>query len=422
MKRKDYMGVMVVNHYVSSDALICHGSQSPVNAITEIAVYEAGYDDNGKIIKGDLLSKVRMSDLQFGKLIARPNVTGHPATLEHLVNYNIHDAHLEESPDINRLSREVKKSANKDSQTLRFINEIEAIIEESKSKKRIVKKKDLQKLLALILSNAPSNFKYHFEEVGKVGNHRVIEAKSQIHSMVRNAYRLHEEPLLIEKDKDDGHNVVSCLCSAVITHYSGRTRLFDAIGDSNEYASFNVTGGSVADIDKQLDEIEDAKSDTSRSDIYMNRELLEVYMSLEQYARFVRADNTEVPCTISRIGQIKPNDKVEVDRREQLIGDLNKDSDAVLSNLLKTVKAAKELIEKTGCNAAKHRSELIELCESLTACYEDTLPKIRQHSNEVVTKVMKSYQDEIEAYMGEELEKLPSEHRSKLLSLLNNGK
>lgn len=421
MNRKDYMGVMVVNHYVSPTAVSCFGSQTPAKTITEIAIFAGGYDEKGSIVKGEQLAKIRMSDLQFGRLIARPNSHGHPTTLELLHGYRVNEGHLQNNPDERRLKNLIKSSGSKDNQISRFIREVEEIAHESKEKKRLVRKKELIHLLSLISSNAPANFKFHFQQVGEVGAKRVIEAKSQIHSLIRNAYRMKTQPLAIEDKTATNTEVFSCFANAQVMHRSGHTRLFDTVGDTFESLSFEILAENEEDVMKRVALMENEDSESRSDRLYISRRVAEVHLSLDQYARFVRADNTEVPCTISRVGSYIAHDKVDADHRESLMGNLKKDAREILSDLLSAASEAATIIDHNGARSASERNKLIDICLSLASIYERTESQIEDHSQKVAQNVLSAYQDEINQYQEEELEKLPAPERGAMKRLIEGN-
>jgi hypothetical protein len=420
MKRKDYMGVMVVNHYVSETPVSCFGTQTPVKAITEIAIHEGGYADDGRIVKGKLLTKLRMSDLQFGKIVARPNSSGHDCTLEHLSGFSVNLEQLEQDPAMSRLADAIKTSGSKDAQTSRFISEISELIDESNAKKRLVNKKELVKLFGLIQSNSVSNFKHHIREVGRVGMSRVMEAKSQVHNIIRNSYRLSTSPLLLENlNSTEGDLELSCLAKAAVYNSSGSVDLFDTVGGHADFVTFNLYAESTNYVQKEIDKINSKDEGGLKDNIFISNEVACVYMSLEQYARFVRADATEVPCTISNVGKYKSNDKVEKDPRELLLGDIDTESHDVLGGTTSFAKQAEELILTTGCKSVKDRQLLTDIFERMKQEFDKSEEGSLRVSSESAKSVMEGYQAEIDQYSRDELDLLPEDLAEKIKPLLS---
>jgi hypothetical protein len=420
MSKKDYMGVMVVNHYVSESPLSCFGTQVPVKAITEIAIHEGGYDEEGRIVKGKTLTKLRMSDLQFGKIVARPNSSGHDCTLEYLNGFAVNSEHIEQDPARTKLADAIEKSGNKDTQISRFISEISVLIKESNVKKRIVQKKELLHRFKLIQVNSTSNFKHHVEEVGRVGMSRVLEAKSQIHNIIRNSYRLSTTPLRLENlTNDKGDFELSCLAKAAIYNSSGRVDLFDTVGDSSDFVTFNLYAESSSHVQKEIDKVNSKSDDGLKDHIFISNEVARVYMSLEQYARFVRADATEVPCTINKVGKLKPNDDFDKDPRELLWGDLDAESNHVLGDMIFLARQAEGLLMTTGCKSAKDRMILTDLFEQIKSAFDESEEGSLRVSKKSSESVMKGYQLEIDKYSKDELSLLPEDIAERIRPLLS---
>jgi len=416
MLRKDYMGVMVINHYVSKDPVDCFGSQIPVQAITEIAIYEGGYDDNGKVEKGSLLTKIRMSDLQFGRLIAKPNSSYHSTTLEALTGFDIDFSHLQQSPDVKKMSNSVSINDNKDLQIVRFLKEIESIANESKSKSRIVKRSELIRLLETLLNNAPKNLEYGFQELAEIATKRVSEVKSQLHSIIRNSYRSNSSSLFIE-NMTSSKERLSCLSSALISHNAGQRRLFDSAGVCHETVSLEANGDSAWNVEKALARHESNVDMPLSRSIHLSKRLVSVTMSLDQYARFVRSDNTDVPCTIHHVGRMIAKEPVLEDRKDELLAG-SIDTKVLFSDLMSETAKALSIIQKSKSLKAEDRKEVINLCLRLSAIYDGMEDDIRENSKHVTSKIMTAYEEELQSFKEGELEKLSHDEVKRITKLL----
>lgn len=413
MKRKDYMGMLVVNHYSSPDPMPCYGTQTHPIAITEIAVHEAGYDANNKIIKGEMLAKIRMSELQFGRLIARPNTDGNPVTLEHLKGFGVSDKHLSKSPELTVMKEKANRTQSKDEQIHKLIKNIEDIAKESREKKRLVRKSDLLKMLGTVVTNASSNLKYYFTDFSAVATQRVVEAKSQIHSMARNAYRINKQGSLLLESPSKGEHELSCLAKACVYTAASRERLFDAVGTANETAMLEIMGGEASEIDKRLRSASDPDT-PSHSRLHFSSVLARIDMSLDQYARFVRADNTEIPCTLRRVGFFVSKDKVVADKREEKMGDIDADANRLLASLVDKAKLAIQIADQKGSLKASERDRLLDICESLDDAYDNAMEDIKGHSDKILEEVTHAYQEEIQDFLKDEVDKLPPQEQALL--------
>jgi hypothetical protein len=418
MIRKDYMGIIVVNHCVLDKPALCYGTQSPVNAITELSVHEAGYDSKGKIIKGDQLVKIRMSDLQFGKLIIKTNSSLHPCTLESLQGFRVDYTQLERDPTLTKVAKEIERSSSSDIQVQGFISELRDIVDESNLKKRLVNKGRVLGLLELIARNSTSNFKYGLREVASTATSRVIEIKSQIHNMIRNSYRNNNKRL--PQDVSEGNSdktTLSSLASAGVFNLSGRYKLFDSIS-TDDAVMLNIGVESSHFIDSEIEKVNDVNN-TMKSDIFISNEVADVKMSLEQFARFVRADSTEVPCTIARIGHFVSKDTVVTDKRELSLGNLDELAKTSLGDTLALVKEAIELLNQTGCKKAADRHRLTELVGNIETVYAQSEGRNTQAANKVTNNVLSQLQDEVNEFLEEEILQLPENEANKIKQIFS---
>jgi ribosomal protein L17 len=429
MIKKDYMGILVVNHYVADEPKICFDSQIEVKAITEIALHEAYLDDNGKIQRGELLSHVHMSDLQFGKIISKPNSgSGQSVTLNNFKGHLIDSEQIFKDPKNTKLDKTYAKTKSLDDQILRFLKEINIIIDEfQKTGKMSAKtKKELENLVQLIKSNSLSNHRYSLECLSNVANNRLNEAKSELHHLIRDSYRginaPIDIPMLENKGLVSGKNVLSPMAKMGVSHVQGRTNLFDAVSEVDNYITLSLHG-----LDKEKMEVEIVKSqeDEIRSgELFINNNIFRLCLTLEQYSQFVRADQSEVPCTIQRFKGTELQDKVLLSGEEVLLKDHGNAIEEVLSEVYSTVDEILELLDG-GITKKANKVKLMNLVDELNAKYQNTEVDIVKNAEGFNSSIFDRMEDALSIFTNTELKKLPVEEQKryrKLVSLIFNNK
>jgi len=414
------MGVMEVNHFSSQVPVACYGAQLRPTAITEIAIYDAHQKENGEIAKDNLITKFRLSSHQFAKLICRTNASGHSATLESLSGFEVDESQMELNPAETKMSRDVSKSALPDEQISGFFSELDSLMESSKEKGRLVQAKEIEHLLKIVSNNAPSNYRHYLKELAITGNQKMNEAKSQIHSIIKNHYRLNESPLKLEDSSNKlfSKMILSPFCEASINHYTGSNRLFDEIGRTGNGVSLSLKCISTSEVEERLNDKLNLRDDY----IHFNKEMVRITFSFDQFARFVRADKTEIPCTLTRIVGREIKDKITVDAREMVLGDVDSDVDAILSDFLNKMKETIEHLSSTKGKKTADRERLFELYDEAKSILNSTQQEKANLTRRVANDVVDSLQSEINRFSNDELLQLPESVRPQLMMLINKIK
>lgn len=429
MIKKDYMGVLVVNHYVADEPKMCFDSQIEVKAITEIALHKAHLDDNGNIQRGELLSHVHMSDLQFGKIISKPNSgTGQSVTLNNFKNNSIDSEQIFKDPKILKLDKTYSKTKSLDDQILRFLKEINIITDEFQKtgKMSAQTKKELAHLVKLIKSNSSSNHRYSLKCLSNVANNRLNEAKSELHHLIRDSYRginaPIEIPMLESKDLVSSQKILSPMAKMGVSHMQGRANLFDAVSEVDNYITLSLYG---LDKEKMEEEIVKSQEDEIRSgELFISDSIFRVCLTLEQYSQFVRADQSEVPCTIQRFKDTEIQDKVILSSEEVLLKDHGNTIEEVLSEVYSTVDEILELLD-SGITKKANKVELINLIDKLNAKYQKTEPDIVKNAEGFNVSIFDKLEESLNRFTDTELKKLPVQEREKyqkLASLIFDNK
>lgn len=416
MKQRNYMGVLVVNHYTADEAIDCVGAQLPSPSITEIALYRASKDINtGKVIRGDMISKIHMSDHQFGHMIARPNFnSGQLVTIDNVSGYKVSKLENEFDPTKQDLSAEVNSllGNDDDNQVARFINEMLALSESAVEKNRLIKrdKEEIQKYGRMLLTYVQSNENYALNVINKVAEKRSNEVKSSIHHTIRDAHRIGGEALLSIENKADSDNAPRLSSAGFMMVSLGNSTSEPLFDDVN--MSHSVVGITLATA------VAKKSIFSTREDMFSKEEeLFKVIMSPEQYARFVRADKMEVSCTISRLFAEKMDEFDRNDTREVQYSP-SEGSD-LFSEYIHAVKQVINGLEEDKYKGKAGLRSLLDGFKLVKERYEAYLQDSTDAKLSATQAVFEDHQKRLSEFFENEVALLPDSVKGKIVSPLS---
>tara|TARA_R110001583_G_scaffold52147_14_gene162254 strand:+ start:11111 stop:12439 length:1329 start_codon:yes stop_codon:yes gene_type:complete len=415
-KKRNYMGMLVVNHYTADEAVDCIGAQLPSPSITEIALYEAAKDlETGKVIRGDLISKVHMSDHQFGNMIGRPNFNnGQLVTINSTKGFNVSCAKNEQDPAKKDLAKEIKHFLGQDdNQVARFINEMLVLSENALAKNRLSKqgKDDIRKYAGMLLTYVQLNEEHALNMINNVAEKRANEVKSSIHHTIRDAYRIGGEPLLLIADESSPKDKCPTIGAAgfMMVGVGGSTNipLFDDVNMSSSVVDISLASASIKESAVSIN------GDEYRKDF----DLFTITMSPEQYARFVRADKMEVSCTISSRFGINIDEFEQEDTREVLFAPLNS-SDLYAEY----IHAVKQIVKGLDSDSFKGKSGLASLVDGFNIVkqrYEEYLQDSTDAKLSAAQELFYAHQKSVSEYFQREVAVLPDSLKKEIIPPLS---
>ncbi len=415
--KANYMGLLVVNHYVAETPITCLGAQTRASGITEIALYEASYDNHKRQpIKGALISKMRMADWQFGVLVGQTNRgKGHVTTLEAHDGFDVNHPDHEVNIAANELKRSAGIALSSDKQIDRFFNDMEGLASEAITKGRLLKsvQNEIAHTATCFLQNLPANERYHISEFNEIARKRYLEVSNSIHNAVRDAYRRQGEPLLLDNKEETLPSMSATVLLGINMGSNNSLTLFDDINTHESTATMEL---------HTADPYESTLTDNPEWR-YTNGDLLwKVSMSPEHYTRFLRADRAEVSCTITRragekIGDVPAKHTAEpIDERKSQSTTLSVEREALniaVSALIEKLKQGKYR-GKAGLNTL--RDDIIHARD----CYAEHLESNNEEIAGKLEHVLEEQQENIQNALAQEILALPEADREKTMRILTN--
>jgi len=419
-KTRNYMGVLVVNHYTAEEAMECVGAQLPSPSITEVALYQASRDtETGVITRGKQINKVRMTDLQFGQMIGRPNFgSGQLVTIEASQDHIVSPLDKGEDPSEEKLKVEMANllRGGDSGQITRFFKEMGELTDKMTKRGRMIKSdhNELEKYLRMFSSYVKNSEDYSLNSINKIAARRVDEAKSSIHHTVRNAYRIGHDPLLSIDDKRSDTGKLQTIGAAgyMMVSVGGSTsmKLFDDINMSHSVVSLRLATAVLQPPDKRISNTPSYRSEQGMSD---------VQMSPEQYARFVRADRMEVPCTITRRGRQEMDEFESEDTRDVKFNTATNDSEGY-NTYLAAISAISDAVNSDELKGKDGMRKLASMFTAAEDAYEVYLKESSEDKVKAVGGVFAHHQKEIAQFFDSEVKNMPEDLRKKIGKPLGN--
>lgn len=417
IKQRNYMGVMVVNHYTADTAIECIGAQLPSPSITEVALYEASKSiDDGKVIRGKLLAKAHMSDHQFGMMISQPNFSyGQLVTLNHIDGYDITPIASHCDPAKDNISAEIQHFlGNNANQVACFIREMIELSESVVAKNRLSKsdKSEIKRYIPMLLSYVEANDSFSLNEINHVAEQRVNEVKSAIHHTIRDAYRIGGMPLPAMENNYQPVTTDKQLDPAgfISIHLGGSSssNLFDDINTSNRVVSLSISSAALR---RNIDVIE-------KDEYCSEKQLFSVEMSAEQYARFVRADKMEVACTITR-RFAERMDTIEDEDTRKLTFTPSSATDTY-QDYVDAVNVIQQGIDNETFKGKAGLAHLLESFNAVQAAYERYLTESTDAKLDAAQAIFNEKQQNISDFFEKEVQLLSVDVKNKVVKPLQS--
>jgi uncharacterized protein YaaR (DUF327 family) len=407
IEKENYMGVLVVNHYTSEKPIVCFGAALPSPCITEVAVHRAGKDSvTGEVVALELIAKVRMTDLQFGKMIGQPNTHGaHMVTFLDVEGYTIDEVQTEDNIANKELKSRVEtyvKSAG-DSNFERFFTELKNFGSKLSSTRKLgVKdKQEIKKYAGILSTYVRSNVEFGYKEINESSSARVNELKASIHAIIRDAHRPRDKKMLECSTPAGEHPMLAPYgYMGVNVNSQGSSLLFDDVNSNSNHVSIDIHTAHKKE-----------SSALGNRSFMPDNLLVTLKLSLEQYARFVRADGAMVPCTLKYVLG-KKSDSVE----EVYSGNLDAVKSATkvseMPSYQKYIQSVKVISDGVDANVFKGKagSELYnQAVDEAQAAYQAFLVDGMDDRISGVGGIFDHHQREVQKFFEAETKMLPVE-------------
>jgi hypothetical protein len=297
IENANYMGALVVKQVITDQLIECVGAQIPSNVLIEIAVHEASYDMRTKqVVLGDSVTKIQMTDRQFGEAIARPNFNeGMIVTLTESVGFNIGPVSEANIPYRERLAKQVDSSFSDNEQAESILTELSDITISAMSKGRLTKTQNqsLRHNLSVLQMNILSNHNFGLELVNETALQRLEEAKNILSRQFDGNRKPTPTNLLECAFKETGQDILQASAFFYLStgRSSGQT-LFDDISLSGRSVGITISEA----VPKGNTELALAIEHS----YHCKRTLVDVEVSQALYASFLRGNGEILPCTIRR--------------------------------------------------------------------------------------------------------------------------
>ena len=404
------MGVLVVNHYTSKELISFIGAQLPSPNVTEVSLYSA-YLEDGLVHKDEVLASVKMSDLQFGQMIGRPNFSdGQICTTEFIKEHDIFDAIGNDGykTDLSKRVNELLESENDN--ILRFFDTMLEIVNKFSETSRLSKsaKVELEKYLNLASQYVEGNEAYALNQINEVASKRVNEIKSTIHQTIRDAHRIGGESALKLEDLSNekkGQRISNVGYLNVLVNGHSGGLLFDEINSSSSVVSVEMKAAKLAEGD--VCSIREMRLSDKKN-------IFRIKMSPEQYAQFVRADSMEVSCTIDRFcdhycGSVDEAHTDDVQPLKIKAGGTLEAYQSFMSDML-------DAVEKGQYKGKKGASVLLDEINKAKSLYADYVEHSKPEKEKAIADIADKHQRDVERFGNEYIKKIGDYGRSELVA------
>lgn len=193
---------------------------------------------------------------------------------------------------------------------------------------------------------------------------------------------------------------------AILSHQFGSFTLFDSPVETNSAVNFSLMQAYFAKskVPGLGDEAENMND---------GRRHLELYLSPEQYSRMVRADSTEVPCTIHHY-QGQSNDAPPIGLKEQskIRVNLKQDLALLLQPLHDQAATVIELINKHTLASKKAIARLREELDKFQSIYKGVEDKLCEFKLDAAQDTIEQYMKEIDREVSKEVMRLSEDKRN----------
>jgi hypothetical protein len=412
----NYMGALVVKQLITEQFIECVGAQIPSNVLMEIAVHQASYDIRTKqVVLGEVLTKVQMTDRQFGEAIARPNFNeGMIVTLTEAKGFDIGPVSDANIPFRERLAKQVEASFSDNGHANGIITELSDITEIASRKGRLTtaQNKSLCHKLDVLHMNILSNHNFGLEVVNETALQRLEEAKN-ILSRQFDGNREKPQANLMEcaSKKTIQDTLQASAFFFLSTGRSSGQTLFDDISLSGRSVGITISEARM----KKSPDLDLPSESAYRS----KRALIDVEVSQSLYASFLRGNGEILPCTLRRrLGKAMEN--VPLEHTQMLSHRELKASDSpelnALHSLIEQVSIRltnSEYRGKAGLTELKRDIERMQ--HQLNGCRYS----LSDNAKEMLQSIGNEQMNRLQNHLKNEMALLPVDKQLKLSHMLN---
>lgn len=407
--QRNYMGVIVMNHYQSDEPIQCIGVDRPTRAMCEFALYQGSLDAaTNRVHKEVLLASWRMSELQWGKLIGRPNSgDGMPAQLMALQGHSLFPApRIDERSE---LAKSIDHVLSEDKQLVRFLREVKSGVDAAQLKGRLTSKESAEcsKNLSLFSSYLRGNADFAMQCALESARKRAQEAAHEIYRYSQRVGTVQQPPLLIGMNNQVQGKPLSDLCMMQVGVGSS--------GSGNLFMDSNEDGFVSIEVKQGVEEVGSVSDDCTIRGI--GHGLFKIKLSPSQYARMVRAEAIEIECTIGRLFGQRMDDVEEWLSVESIIDPVvgMSDEEKDLKNAISVILSE---LSKGAIATKSGLSSITEKVSALNEKYDAFLRKDFQVRERSLEKVMDSQKLWLEKEVDKQLLLLPQSKRKDVLVTL----
>ena len=391
MINHDFMGVLVMNHYQAAEPVVFAGLQRPSFAVNEFALYEARYCEETEVVeKNTLLASWQIADLQWGQLIARPGFNdGLPVTLLNIKGINL--SHYDAAEDNDVLRQRVEQLLSADPQLVLFLKNANAITLQAVERGKPFTKADVNKLtdyVNMFQSYRKKNEEFDLTETLSAAAARANEALHDLSQWARTLSAEKKAPLSLPtvERNDNAPTILNIGLMNINVSGSGNSRLFN---DDSGHGYVSLTLCSASPEKKRDDGIRYSAES----------ELYRVQLSPLQYAKLVRGDQAEIPCTlIRRMGKgtssvpssLSQEKVVSQALKRAPVDDQNADELNKICGILNSL-----LQDEAAMRKKQSVNTVSELLVSLNAAYEAYIKNSKDAKTEQVAHLLASEQKKL---------------------------
>lgn len=397
---KNFMAIIVATHQNVHPAMLCYGHPIPANAISKLEIFRAGFDHETNLpVKQEKLFSCYMADSQFGAWLATPGVEpGQQVTISEMEGQAVDLSMLDNTNG--ELGDAISKAMSIDSDVTEQINRV---IEKAKSMQDGARPsasswRELgRSVSSLKFCASNTELQYALDKVHEKAQEHSMAWLQNFQSFLRN----NSAPLALPSPQVEGERT-SPFGRALITYSSGRINLF---ADS-EYCDRSVSIIFSRDTEKRGVDA---------------RNLLRLGLSPMQFARLLRSNGEEIPCTIQRYLN-QGCDPVTLDYtdhiQETFGGESSFNHDAITGPYLDKIAAIEACLMKS---QTKGNLETIVVClEELHQIYAEMKNGLKGVYAENIESIITDKQKAVTHYAKHSVKSLPPAQQREVLGLLDN--
>lgn len=390
-----YMAFIQIEHQDNQRQQYCAGAQSCPPGLVEISLYAAGLNEETRETKkGNLLFRSRMTEYQFGMMVAKPNTNdGQLCTNEFTRGYAVNPYLREADPEAKKLHQAIEKHLSPDPHVEAFLHKLQGMTQEALDKGRMSKTLQTQiaRYLQLSAGSLDESRKFNASMINEVAHQRVREAKVGMRRLITSQEPTERELIIDRRDTEDLPSIEAPGFLQLSTSRSTSQELF---------ADINIHANPLA-LSFRLSRVNHNTDSNSPPCYQASKMLWEILFSAELYPTLLRGDGALCCCTLIRFaGQRTP--KVPIEHTAEIPKQTDINSDEFGDDGF--VDAACDIYDKLIANHFKGKvglTNLNRLVEELPLLYRDYLSQnhesAKRQALEILHKQKKHFERECAA-------------------------